>query len=190
MSGEVVINLLEEEDSVIIVEQPQTVFLFVCVGFPGCGKSTFCSRLEKIAASLRIPVSVVSQDLLGSRKKCENLCRSLIKTPPAGKSIVVIDRTNIDKTQRKHWLNIASEFPAHIVHICCVVFDVDSQTCVRRAQQRVGHPTVQPQMAQVVVGRMRREFEPAKLEEGFHRLFVGTKANQLADNVIEFVVNT
>ena len=75
--------------------------ILVLVGRPGSGKSLFADAFQNLPQKW----TVVNQDILKSRERCENLTRAALKTNQS----VVVDRTNIDQTQRLYWISIANE---------------------------------------------------------------------------------
>jgi bifunctional polynucleotide phosphatase/kinase len=83
--------------------------LVVLVGFPGCGKSTFCRKFL-------IPHEYVwvNQDTLHCADRCARECRKALSQ---GKSVVV-DNTNPSKDHRNMYGRIAAEkkVPARIFH--------------------------------------------------------------------------
>ena len=128
-------------------------FVLVLSGLPGVGKSELASLLLTASSTEFGPpsrITVVCQDVLGSRKKCEREARSALSS---GRSVVV-DRTNIDATQRAHWFRIAQEFsvPADVV-----TFDCSREVCARRCDARLSHPTIKPGQGRRVVAMMGKD---------------------------------
>ena len=74
--------------------------ILVLTGTPGSGKSTFAEALESRANGNWVRIN---QDTLGNRKKCEQATYQALSEAKH----VIIDRTNVDKGQRGHWLRIA-----------------------------------------------------------------------------------
>lgn len=83
--------------------------VLILVGLVGSGKSTFALALERHFPKFRR----CNQDELGNRRRVEAQARSALRQ---GLS-VCIDRTNIDETQRAHWVNIAHEFPGTLIWV-------------------------------------------------------------------------
>uniref|UniRef100_A0A914HY63 Bifunctional polynucleotide phosphatase/kinase n=1 Tax=Globodera rostochiensis TaxID=31243 RepID=A0A914HY63_GLORO len=91
--------------------------LVVLVGSPASGKSTFARRFKN-------EYVILSQDELGTRKKCLDQARESLRK---GKS-VIIDNTNRDAATRKDFCDLAASFrlpcrcllfacsPAHALH--------------------------------------------------------------------------
>jgi predicted kinase len=95
----------------------------------GSGKSTFAGSLVKHGST---PWVRVNQDSLGSRAKCEVMCREALEK----KHSVVIDRCNFDANQRRHWLNLARQYGA----VCCALWiDVPVSLAADRASSRADH---------------------------------------------------
>ncbi|KAI5196682.1 hypothetical protein E4T39_07699 [Aureobasidium subglaciale] len=127
--------------------------LIVCCGLPGSGKSTFAAQLTKLG------YTTISQDELGSRTACLNALSNALES---GKKILV-DRCNPYVEDREQWL-------AHAFHpddALCVWFDVDAETCVRRADARTNHPTIAPGRAKRIVHSFVKTFVPPSMKEKF-----------------------
>jgi len=133
----------------------------VLVGLIGSGKSTFAKALEMHIPQFRR----CNQDDLGNRRAVERLARESLSE---GLS-VCIDRTNVDETQRAHWINIAREQPG--THIWCLVFDTPLDICADRLDRRTNHPTIKsPEQARMVLHRFANDLRPPAPEEGFDRI--------------------
>ncbi|KAG5643552.1 hypothetical protein DXG03_000693 [Asterophora parasitica] len=130
--------------------------LFILVGLPGSGKSWLSRSLLARDAS---GWSLISQDDSGSRSSCE----TEIGRP--GKGRVLLDRCNMAATDRKVWLDLASNWCTAPV---CICFDYDRDLCTSRAQMRAGHPTLPPgSRVRNAVNQMHNIFVRPTLEEGF-----------------------
>ncbi len=90
--------------------------VFIMVGPPASGKSTFANNF---AASLNKKVGskvfVLSQDLLGNKKKVKTEAKRLL-ADQTGYS-VIIDRTNPSDDDRKTWSDLAATYQASSVII-------------------------------------------------------------------------
>ncbi|KAI5197327.1 hypothetical protein E4T38_08041 [Aureobasidium subglaciale] len=132
---------------------PKLPSLIVCCGLPGSGKSTFAAQLTKLG------YTTISQDELGSRTACLNALSNALES---GRKILV-DRCNSYVEDREQWL-------AHAFHpddALCVWFDVDPETCVRRADARMNHPTIAPGRAKRIVHSFDKILVPPSKKEKF-----------------------
>jgi len=126
-------------------------FVIILVGIPGSGKSTLTQRLTSLPRSpQQRPYVRISQDELGSRRRCEDMLRSVLSESYA---VPIIDRCNFDEEQRAHFLALARR-TATPVACHYVVFRADVEVCVRRCERRAGHETLLPRDARSVVRRM------------------------------------
>lgn len=102
--------------------------VLVLVGLQGSGKTTFAEGLAGGGGWTR-----VSQDCLGSRRRCEELAAATLREGGSP----VIDRTNLRSRQRAPWLAlaVAAGVPCH-----CLVFDhLSLPACAARVAARQGH---------------------------------------------------
>ncbi|TDL23670.1 hypothetical protein BD410DRAFT_768227 [Rickenella mellea] len=136
--------------------------MLVLVGLIASGKSTFAQALEEHVPRFRR----CNQDDLGNRKAVERLARQTLEQ---GLSVCV-DRTNIDETQRGHWVNIAKDNPG--TAIWCMVFDTPINICTARLLSRTNHPTIKsPEQGMVVLNRFASELTEPLPHEGFEHIF-------------------
>ncbi|KAK0467292.1 AAA domain-containing protein [Desarmillaria tabescens] len=138
---------------------PEKIVL-ILVGLIGSGKSTFAQALQDHFPNFRR----CNQDDLGNRWVVEQLARDSLRQ---GLSVCV-DRTNFNEAQRKHWIQIAQEFPGTLIWV--IVFDTPYEVCVSRLRERKSHPTIEtPEQALNVLARFASEFVPPMSHEGYHR---------------------
>ena len=128
--------LVQFEYKTIPQPEPQTrplaVWMVVLVCIPGSGKSFVADLFHKRGWV------IVNQDALGDRRKCEHAAYLALN---GGRS-VLIDRTNFDEDQRKHWLRIAEKCRVPAAATAAVFLKVDIDTCKERVMSRKGHPTL------------------------------------------------
>lgn len=133
------------------------------VGLPGSGKTTFVK--ESFPDYVRI-----SQDDLGSKERCTE---ELLKAIQQGKN-VVIDRTNINRKQRSHWINLGLNMGVSIIN--CIYLDVHEEECVSRIHFRKNHPTITQDMSlekkKQIVYSFNKDFEMPSLDEGFNSIYI------------------
>ncbi|KAI0044531.1 hypothetical protein FA95DRAFT_253892 [Auriscalpium vulgare] len=135
--------------------------VLILVGLVASGKSSFASALERHYPQFRR----CCQDELGDRRAVEGAARAALRE---GLSVCV-DRTNIDATQRAHWINIAHEFPG--VPAWILLFDTPYNVCAERLQLRHDHPTIRDAAAGLrILARFASEVAPPAPSEGHERL--------------------
>lgn len=142
-------------------EQKKHQFVVVLVGLPGSGKTTIAKMYNSLVR--------VSQDDMGSK---DAVVAAFKEALSKGQSVIV-DRTNIDRRQRKLWVGLAKE--AGVTDIRCIFVDVPEYDCINRAAKRVGHPTLPEtisldKLTSVVVG-FNKSLELPSLEEGFTSIY-------------------
>ena len=131
--------------------------VLILVGFPGSGKSTH-------AKSLEADYTIINQDTLGNRKKCVQAAINALKE---GKSIV-IDRTNINKKQRKIWIDLAKEYKVDKIEL--IEFRCSSEECIKRVAERKDHPTIKDfsiDKITFIVRKFEDDYEEPHFSEGF-----------------------
>lgn len=133
--------------------------IIVLVGMPGSGKSTYRKQLG---------LPYVCQDEMGSRDACANKAHEILKS---GQDLV-IDRTNIDKWQRAHWIKLAKYYK--IDQIECVEFRSTPENCIKRIQSRENHETIPKETSldkiRKIVLQFNKNYEEPKFNEGFSRI--------------------
>ena len=130
------------------------------VGVPGSGKSTLCEK--QFSSYTR-----VSQDELGNRDACIKKCHELMEK----KVDIIIDRTNINKKQRKYWIDLGLHYG---YEINCVVLIINEEEAIARIHNRNNHPTITKEMSlekkKFIVYNFGREYEAPVLDEGFNSI--------------------
>ncbi|KAF8652873.1 hypothetical protein AX16_004094 [Volvariella volvacea WC 439] len=134
--------------------------LLVLVGLPGSGKSWFSKAL---LARNQSGWQRISQDDSGSRAFCETEIGR-------ARGRVLLDRCNTAATDRKYWLDLASNWCKHPI---CVWFDYDVELCTSRAQMRPDHPTLPPgSRVRNAIDQMQKTFSRPQLTEGFDAIAI------------------
>lgn len=152
----------------------QKPLLIMLVGIPGSGKSTLARALSSSninytpdIAERRVKWKVCNQDALGSRKNVLIHARRALEQ----KDSVIIDRCNIDRKQRKHWISLAEQH--NVQALCVIVSDcLDVDKCAERAYQR-GDDGVHDADTdwKRVCNICRSEFERPDLSEGLAGIY-------------------
>ncbi|CAO1631775.1 unnamed protein product [Parajaminaea phylloscopi] len=149
-----------------MVEEAQPQQVLVLCGLVGSGKSTFAKAL----CSHDTSYVRACQDVLGSRPAVESF---VLRSLQEGKNVVV-DRTNVDPSQRATWLRLALQHQERSptrapVRVDALVFETPVAECEVRLRQRTDHETLHhPDQALRVLYSFARELQPPTLSEGFH----------------------
>lgn len=140
--------------------------LLILVGSPGSGKSTFAKRLvAENSHWIR-----ANQDELGSRQACERVLRTC---PP--NSSVVIDRCNVKRSDRQHWMDQdwLAQLGATASECACIFFNTGTtEDYIQRIEDRPSHPTLgsgkqSTEVIRGVVNRFLSDLEAPSCQEGF-----------------------
>lgn len=141
--------------------------LLLLCGTPGSGKSTIAKELYPNYVRL-------NQDELGDRQTCINEC---IKAFTQGKD-VIIDRCNINRSQRDHWISLGLNYG--VESITCLVLQEDPEECIARIHLRKGHPTIKDDISidkrREIVYNFYNNFEMPSLKEGINKIIVSKSA--------------
>jgi len=131
--------------------------LIICVGYPGCGKSTFCR--------VNFPnYKIVNQDILKTKNKCLKVCKQYLEQGCS----VVIDNTNPDSNIRKLYLDIAKKYK---IDSKCLLFTCNQEISIHmnhfRCQISKGETGIIP----IVVYRIyNKKYQKPLLNEGFSKI--------------------
>ncbi|KZT55829.1 P-loop containing nucleoside triphosphate hydrolase protein [Calocera cornea HHB12733] len=153
---------VRDEPTTPSTSDSEQVLLVLC-GLIGSGKSTFAKALQQ-----HFPDFIrCNQDELGNRHAVEQLA---IDSLQKGLS-VCIDRTNVDPSQRRYWIEIAQLFPG--TQIWALAFNTSKEVCAERLAGRLNHPTIKThQQALEVLDRFAWQYKPPSYAEGFDRILV------------------
>jgi len=140
------------------------------MGLPAAGKSTFANTLasewqkhndERSATrggnNKEDVFVVINQDKMG-KKACIELAGKC-----AGRDRVLLDRCNATASERSEWMKILHCPPKS--ETVLIYFSSDAETCVDRAQKRVGHETIPEGRGERIVTDMSRRLEPPTAHE-------------------------
>ncbi len=101
---------------------------------------------------------------------------------------VLIDRTNIDKGQRSHWLEIAREYSVPKAAIAAVFLNVHIDTCKARVMSRRGHPTLKRELKSLeIVDKFFFGLHLPEENEGFGHVVVLQEEELLKLNINDMV---
>ena len=147
--------------------------LVILVGIPGSGKSTFAHHVMTDAAAAlgQRRWQRISQDMLGSRKRCVAAAQQALG---AGDHLL-IDRCNFDASQRAHWLRLRG---ASNTHRIAVFHDVTQSIALHRVLSRrlpeggVDAENMTKSKIRGIVARMSNDLRPPLLTEGFHEVHI------------------
>lgn len=128
----------------------------ILVGLPGSGKSTFSKHLEKYLGE---DLVYVNQDTTG-RKEVEKTISINCKN----NKLVLIDRCNLTKDDRKEWLSYFKE------PVWCLHFDLPPEECFYRVEHRKHHPTLSGPSGVKIAKSLLIKFENPVLQEGFQQV--------------------
>ena len=152
----------------------------------GSGKSTFADNLVSSNPERYVRIC---QDQLKTRKKCENKCRQAL----ASGRVPIIDRCNVNPEQRKHFIEVASEFDN--CQVDCIFFDYSKETCIKRCETRSNHETLNNadgKLIRQVVSRMNTMLQLPEQNTDWKsfRLFTAVKSFDQARTIMTHYVSS
>lgn len=137
--------------------------LVILMGLPGSGKSTLCETEYK-------GYTRINQDALGSRDKCMLDAHKALQS----EEDVVVDRCNINEAQRCYWIKLGLKYDAD--EIICHWVQTPIEECLKRIQNREGHPTIPKETSldkiEQIVYSFNKSLEQPRLSEGLTRIII------------------
>jgi len=135
--------------------------MVILMGLPGSGKSTLANQFKDF--------KIINQDKIGNRYDCLFAAEKHLSE---GQS-VVIDRTNINKKQRKYFIEIANKLD---VNVYCVYLDIPKESCIKNILHRPNHETLPSGAGRdkinKVVSKFEKDMQFPELEEGFEEVIL------------------
>ena len=145
------------------------LLLVVLVGIPGSGKSTLARAMIAGAPSTDRQWTRISQDVLGTRKRCIQATRCAVDEGQH----VIVDRCNFDEPQRAHWFGLSAPDDALFDHRLAIYLPVSLAQAEQRVVSRGAHEggvdveNMSVSKITSIVKRMQSELRPPQLSEGF-----------------------
>ncbi len=141
--------------------------IYVMVGIPGSGKSTYAMKLQNEGA-VRVSLDDIRNKLFeetGSKTESKVFSEGLKQMKKAldeGKDIVC-DSTNVTPEKRKSYFKVAKQYDAKIV---AVFVNTDKKECLERNSKREGNAKVPA----VAIHTSAKRLTPPTLDEGFDEI--------------------
>jgi predicted kinase len=140
--------------------------IYVLVGLPGSGKTTWLARLGKPSLSSDAIRALITGDEANQEhnRLVFSLLRSLVRARlAAGCNETWIDTTALTRRERRSWVRLAQMRGCPVE---AVYFDTPIEVCMARnaARERV--------VPAAAMQRMARRLTPPTLDEGFQRIVV------------------
>lgn len=138
----------------------------MCIGLPGCGKSTWCMQQENLYGTVSISTDKIREELYGSENeqgdpnKVFKIAKDRVVNGFKIFDTVILDATNIQKKHRIHFIKAIKQSVNNVV-TKAVWFATPVDICKERNFQR---DRVVPEY---VIDKMYKLFSPPGKEEGF-----------------------
>lgn len=151
-----------------MIELQKKTRVFILVGIPGSGKSTYVEKLKNHYHDHTW--TVINQDKLGTRNACINAMHGALERGDC----VIVDRCNTTKAQRKFWIDIANYHTAE--NITAIKLDIDPEEAIARIHFRKGHETIKEDLdleaKRNIIYKFWHNSEPLSLDEGLSNIII------------------
>ena len=158
--------------------KPNSRIMIVLCGLPGCGKSTFASRLmDSFTDEYRQRWVLLNQDKLGSRQKVISQATHALNS----KKCVIIDRCNFDAEQRAPYVQLSSQFKVDAL-VCLVLPNhTNEELCATRAIVRGNSDGIHGEDVNwtMVCRTMRNDFVFPVMGEGYSAIYSCFEENDM-----------
>jgi len=167
-------NMQLTEDT-IFKHIPYKKVMFLMVGFPACGKSTFVQKYLTPHNVHRI-----NMDTLKTKPKCISECKSAIQQQKK----IVIDNTNVAIENRKLYINMAIKANYKVV---CITVNTNLIQCQHNSLYRAftKHERIVPK---VVYNTMKKKYTEPKLTEGYECIINVTMEHPKSDDYSKYYI--
>lgn len=138
----------------------------MCIGLPGCGKSTWCTQQETLYGTVSISTDKIREELYGSESeqgdpnKVFKIAKDRVVNGFEIFDTVILDATNIQKKHRIHFIKAIKQSVNNVV-AKAVWFVTPVDICKERNFQR------DRVVSEYVIDKMYKLFSPPGKEEGF-----------------------
>lgn len=138
--------------------------VYILVGFPASGKSTYAKNLcGQILSSDEIRKELYgNEEEQGNPKEVFDTLYQRMETLLGLDADVIIDATNINRWERSKAIQIANRFSCNII---CMCFDVTVEECKKRNANR------ERKVPDFVYDRMLSKYEEPSYDEGFSYIY-------------------
>lgn len=141
------------------IKNVRTKLYVILMGLPGSGKSSLASSLLDLGAKDdsfdEQPFHVVASDEVGRG----GAFYTSINHGLAHNEAIVVDRVSGTEQFRQGLVSYARTIPK-VQRIELVFFNCPEKICIDRCMRRIGHPTLPPDNAAMVVRSLKKTFEP------------------------------
>lgn len=147
--------------------------LYILIGVPGCGKSTYAEELsEKLVKKHDVVVSTISSDKIRKHlygdESCQDcpskvfaIAHNVIKNQLSVGYDVIFDATNIHKHNREELIKEVLFEVNKPVRFVAIYFNTPIEECIKRQELR------DRKVPKKVIEKMARQIDKPTFEEGF-----------------------
>ncbi len=143
--------------------------LYVMIGIPGSGKSTYAKKLSKEIGCNVYSSDEIRKELCGDQQNLKNdkevwkLLKSRMREDLLNGKDCIVDATNISKKKRFAYFEYIKDVPCEKV---AVLVDTPFEECLKRNKERPKEQFV-PYPA---ICNLRKAYQEPTLDEGFNKI--------------------